>query len=143
MSLYSGDNCLFQIRYTNTCDLYPYYFEDGWSGLIYLDAHLAETELDLYEEGEEDGEGVFQADLKRGRKEYLLRTGLVTQQRVELLYLLPLFDTIYLTLQTGEVVQVFNLSVSHEYQFDDKQESTVELRFDMGEYLVSEACCTL
>jgi hypothetical protein len=141
-------NCLFKIEYTNEgsgyhafCDLPPFIFSNGFVGVVYLFGHIAETPEAVYEEGEENGEGEFVPSYQRGTKQYILRTGLITQQTVDLLYFLRMISRVELTLLTGEVVRMNRLEVSHEYQFDDKQEATAELRFDLDEHLVATACC--
>jgi hypothetical protein len=74
-------------------------------------------------------------------KKYLFRTGLLTAQRLDLLYFLLMVSRVDLTLLTGEVVRMNHLEVSHEWRFDDKQEATAELLFDMGEIVSRTACC--
>ena len=143
-------NCLYKIEFTNEgssyhsfCDIDPYIFSDGFIGELYLEAHIAESPEDIYEEGEENGEGEFVPSFKRGVKQYILRTGLITAQTVDLIYFLRLLTRVELTLLTGEVVEMKNLSITHEWQFEDKQEATVEITFDMDEIITKTACCIL
>jgi len=134
---------LYKIEYSHSCDIGGYYFSGGFEGEIYLHGHVAESPEDRFEEGSENGEGLFIPSLQRGLKQYIFRTDLVTGQTVEMLYFLSLLDDVRLIYPTGEEVSLQRLQVSHQWMFDDRREAQVELLYDLDEVLLSTACCIL
>lgn len=130
-----------RIQFKHGCELPPFKFPSGWIGEIILDAAIVDTDEDIYEEGEEDGEHTFFPTLQRSTKVYILKTGLINDSQLKTLYYLPLFDSVAITLETGERLNMQHIQVEHEYPFDNKYQATATIRFDVGEVLTKTTCC--
>lgn len=130
-----------RIQFKHGCELPPFRFPTGWIGEIVLDAAIVDTDEDIYEEGNEDGEHTFYPTLQRSTKVYILKTGLVNDSQLKTLYYLPLFDSVAITLETGERLNMQHIQVEHEYPFDNKYQAVATIRFDVGEVLTKTTCC--
>jgi hypothetical protein len=94
------------------------------------------------EKGQENGYGQFIPTFQRQEKNWIIRTLLVPQFIVDVFHRLKLHDTIAITDLVGDLWTVKSIDVEHEWQFSDKYYATAILTVDVGEEIVTTACCT-
>lgn len=135
-------NKYLKVEYWNECDLGFIYYQGGQHFWFYLDADVSEPQYEEVEEGKETEEGEFVATYKRQVKKYIIRTGLLPEFLVDMLYRMKLHDHILLTFKTGEVEYIKNVEVTHEWAFTQKQFALVTIKFDMDEKVIIGGCCT-
>jgi hypothetical protein len=134
-------NKYLRLEYWNSCDLGSIYYQGGIKFIKYLDADVGEPFYEEVEDGQENGDGDFVATFRRQIKKYTIRTELLQEFECDALKRMELHDSIYLTLKTGEIVQMFNVSVEVEWMFEEKYYATCVITFDIDEKITVSACC--
>ena len=128
------------IEYTNRGNIPPMFFPSGHTEKLILDAALAPTGEDVFEEGEE-ALHEFVPTFQRSTKKYTLETAPISDTTLEEIHRLPMYESVSVTLHDGEKVRMRNIEVEHSYPFPDAQLAMAEIRFDKGEVLTKKACC--
>ena len=135
-------NKYLKFEYWNTCDLGNIYYQDGQHFIFYLDADVSEPFHEEVEDGQENGTGQFIATYRKQTKKYEIKTGLIPEHLIDAIQRMKLHDNIELTFKSGEIEQIYNLSVSVEWQFEKYlHQGTVTMTFDMAEGVLLTACC--
>lgn len=135
-------NKFLKFEYWDDCDIGNLYYQGGQHFWFYLDADVGETFYEEVEKGEENENGDFIPTYRRQIKKYTIRTGLLPEFFIDALYRMKLHEYIYLTWKTGEVERIYNVTVEHEWQFDEKYYALCTIKFDMNEVVVLSGCCT-
>jgi len=135
-------NKYLKFEYWNTCDLGNIYYQGGQHFWFFLDGDVGEPFYEEVEDGQENGDGDFVPTYRRQIKKYLIKSALVPDYLVDAMKRMELHDNIELTWKTGEVEQIYNVSVEPEWQFEKKcHQATVTITFDMDEKITVGACC--
>jgi len=135
-------NKYLKFEYWNTCDLGNVYYQGGQHFWFFLDGDVGEPFYEEVEDGQENGDGDFVPTYRRQIKKYLIKSSLVPDYLVDAMKRMELHDNIELTWKTGEVEQIYNVSVEPEWQFEKKcHQATVTITFDMNEKITVGACC--
>lgn len=134
-----------KITYWDTCDIADSYYRapTQFKYVMYLDIDVGQPEYEYTEEGDEDGDGNFSADIKRLEKQYLLQ-GVFPQYLVDALATLPLHvgktGVVQVLTQRGYTGQVDRISISPKWQGDDKAFALTDIIFST-EFVVKTNCC--
>jgi hypothetical protein len=135
-------NKYLKFEYWNTCDLGNIYYQGGQHFWFFLDGDVGEPFYEEVEDGQENGDGDFVPTYRRQIKKYLIKSSLVPDYLVDAMKRMELHDNIELTWKTGEVEQIYNVSVEPEWQFEKYcHQATVTITFDMDEKITVGACC--
>jgi hypothetical protein len=130
------------IDFKHSCNLGEIIYEDGFEQILFLETETMEPVFPYTEKGQENGYGQFIPTFQRQEKNYVIRTLLIPQFIVDVLHRLKLHDTIAITDLVGDLWTVKSIDVEHEWQFSDKYYATAILTVDVGEEIVTTACCT-
>lgn len=131
-----------KLVFEHSCNLGEIIYEDGFTQTLFLEAETMEPVFPYTEKGQENGYGQFIPAFQRQEKNYLIKTLLIPQFIVDVLHRLKLHDSITLTDLVGDEWTVKGIDVEHEWQFSDKYYATATLTIDVGEEIVTTACCT-
>jgi hypothetical protein len=134
-------NKYLKIEYWNTCDLGSIYYQGGFKPRFYLDADVGEPFYEETEDGQENGDGDFVPTFRRQIKKYLIKTGLLPEFLIDAIKRMELHDNVWLTFKTGEIEQIFNVSVEYEWAFEEKYYAMATITFDMNERIAIGSCC--
>lgn len=129
------------INFHNDCDLGDIYYHGGFTQTAYIDSEPMEPSFPIEEEGIKNGEGQFIRTFARQVKKYLLRTKEMPDYMVDVFNRMKLCDSIQLIDLVGDVHDVFNLEVEHEWLGTDKYYAKIDLTFDYNEAVVISGCC--
>jgi hypothetical protein len=129
------------IDFSNSCNLGSLYYEGGFTQTLYLESEPMEATFPQEEEGAKNGEGQFVRTFARQVKKYLIRTGTLPDYMVDVFNRMKLHDTVELTDLVGDVNDVYNLEVEHEWLNTDKYYAKIELTFDYNEVAIVSSCC--
>jgi hypothetical protein len=130
------------INFSNGCDLGDILYKNGFTQTLWLESETMETSFPTEEEGQNNGEGRFVRTFARQVKKYNIKTMTLPDFLIEVLYRLKLHDTIQLIDLVGNVNDVYNLEVEHEWLGDDKYYATASLTFDYDEAFIIGGCCS-
>lgn len=130
------------INFSNTCDLGDIVYQDGFTQSLWFESETMENTYPTEEEGQKNGEGRFVRTFARLVKKYLARTKDMPGYMVDVFNRLKLHDTVELIDLVGDVNDVYNIEVEHEWLFDDKYYAKLDLTFDYDEYTLVSGCCT-
>jgi hypothetical protein len=129
------------INYYNDCDLGDILYQDGFEQTIWFESETMETTFPQDEEGMKNGEGRFVRSFARQTKKYIARTKEMPDFMVEVFNRMKLHDTVELTDLVGNVNDIYNLEVEHEWLWNDKYYVKIDLTFDYNEAFVIAGCC--
>lgn len=129
------------INFHNDCDLGDVYYHGGFTQSVYLPSEPMEPSFPIEEEGVKNGEGQFIRTFARQVKKYLLRTKEMPDYMVDVFNRMKLCDSIQLIDLVGDVHDVYNLEVEHEWLGTDKYYAKIDLTFDYNEAVVISGCC--
>jgi len=107
---------------------------------MFLDLTIGEPVETALEEGEEDGYKNFTPTFQKSTKTYTAETGLMGENSIDAVHRMKYYDDKWITLQTGEVVEMLNVKTSVEYPFDNKCFGIVRIEFDIDETIVITGC---
>ena len=135
-------NKYLKFEYWNTCDLGNIYYQGGQTFRFFLDADVGEPFYEEVEDGQENGDGDFVPTFRRQIKKYTIRTGLLPEHLIDAMKRMELHDHVELTFKTGEVEQIYNVSIENEWQFEKRSDQTTAvISFDIDEKVTTGACC--
>lgn len=129
------------IDFHNDCDLGDILYHDGFTQTLWFESEPMETSFPQEEEGVKNGEGRFVKTFTRQTKKYIARTKEMPAFMVEVFNRMKLHDTVELTDLVGDVNDVYNLEVEHDWLWDDKYYAKIDLTFDYDETFVVAGCC--
>jgi hypothetical protein len=130
------------IEFTNTCDLGDILYHEGFVQTIWFESEPMETSFPTEEKGQNNGYGQFVRTFARQIKKYLARTKEMPDYMVDVFNRMRLHDTIQITDLVGDVHDVYNLEVEHEWLFEEKYYAKLDLSFDYNEAVVISSCCS-
>lgn len=130
-----------KLEFWSDCSLGAIYYGTDMHFIIYLDADVEQMFFEESEEGQENGDGDFVPSFRRQLKRYKIITQELPEHMVDALYRMKLNDYIQLTWKTGEIDDIYNIQVEHEW-FAEKTYAIVTITFDMDEKCVTGGCCT-
>lgn len=130
-----------RIDFDNSCDIAGIYYEGGLTQTLWLESETLEPTFPYTEKGVENGLGRFVPSYQRQDKIWLLRTKLIPQFIVDVLYRLKLHDDIDLIDTVGNEYAVKHVDVEHDWQFDDKYYALAQVSLDFDEYGLVTGCC--
>jgi len=125
----------------NSCNLGDINYIDSFLQTLYLESETMESTFTTEEEGQKNGEGQFVRTFARQTKKYSIRTMALPDYMVDVFNRMKLHDNVQLTDLVGDVHNVYNLEVDHEWLFDDKHYAKIDLTFDYDETVIIAACC--
>jgi len=138
-----------KLTYYDTCDVADIFYRTQafggpqYKNIVYLDVDIGKPEYDYNEEGDEDGEGRFEADYKRLEKQYLLQ-GVFPEYMVDALTLIPLHigktGVVEVLTQRGYAGEVDRITVSPQWQGDLGLWALTDILFST-EFVVKANCC--
>ena len=129
------------INYSNGCDLGDILYHEGLTQTIWFESETMENTYPQDEEGVKNGEQQFVRTFARQLKKYLARTMEMPDFMVEVFHRMKLHDSIELIDLVGNVNDVYNLEVEHDWLGDDKYYAKIDLTFDYNEAFVIGGCC--
>jgi len=129
------------LDFYNTCDLGDLLYHHGFTQTLWFESEPMENSFPLDDKGVENGEGRFVRTFGRQTKKYLCRTNLVPDYIAEVMHRAKLHDTITLTNLFGDVNDVYNLEIEHQWNGTDKYYATIDMTFDYNEAFVVAGCC--
>ena len=100
-----------------------------------------EQSFPLDEKDQKNGEDRLVRSFARGDKKYLARTKEVPDFLVQVFHRMRLHDSIEMTDLVGDVNEMYNLEIDHEWLWDDKYYAKIEIMFDYNEAWVVAGCC--
>ncbi len=131
------------INFTNSCDLGDILYQDGFTQTVFLESEPLEMSFPIEEEGQKNGEARFIRTFARQVKKYTARTLTLPDYMVDVFNRMILCNSITITDLVGDVHNVYNLEVEHEWMFADKYYVKLDLTFDYDESVVIGACCEI
>ena len=145
-----GEGCILtRIEYWATCDIDEIFYRGPLLGhpqyknVIYLDVEPGKPNYLYEEEGEEDGDKVFVADLKTLQKEYYLQTPM-PQFVTDALTLLPMHvgrkGVVEVMTNRGYLSRIDRVRVEPEWQRANGVWAMTDI-FLITETVLSETCC--
>lgn len=133
-------DCL-KIDFYNDCDLGNILYQTGFTQKAWLRSEAMETLFPIEEEGVKNGEGVFIRTFARQVKKYVVRVANMPDYMVDVFHRMKLHDTVLMTDLVGDLNEMLNLEVDHEWLYDDKYYARIELTFDYDEAFTIGGCC--
>jgi hypothetical protein len=118
------------LNFHNDCDLGDFYYHGGFDQSIWFKSEAMETLFPQEEEGIKNGEGRVIKTFIRQEKKYIARTNVMPDYMVDVFNRIKLHDFVELIDLVGDVHNVYNLEVAHEWLFDDKYYAKIDLTFD-------------
>jgi hypothetical protein len=107
---------------------------------FYIDATVGKPIETSIEEGEEDGYKNFTPTFQKSTKTYKLETGLLSEYMIDAINRMKYYEEKRLTLQTGEIVEMYNVKTSVNYPFADECLGLMTVEFDIDESIVVTGC---
>ena len=107
---------------------------------MYLDLQIGEPFETALEQGEEDGYKNFTPTFQKSTKTYVAETELQSEYQIDAIHRMKYYEEKWITLQTGEVVEMLNVKTSVEYPFDSKCFGIVKIELDIDETIVVTGC---
>jgi hypothetical protein len=129
------------MNFSNSCDLGDILYHEGFTQTIWFESETLEPSFPTEEEGLKDGEGKYIRTFARQVKKYLAKTLVMPDFMADVFYRMKLHDTVELVNLVGDVNDVYNLEVEHEWLFDDKYYVRFNLTFDYDEAFIIGGCC--
>jgi hypothetical protein len=129
------------LNFHNDCDLGDILYHTGWNQSMWFESEAMEMLFPQEEEGVKNGEGQFIRSFARQDKKYIARTKQMPDYMVDVFNRMKLHETIELIDLVGDVHDVYNLEVDHEWLDNDKYYARINLTFDYGEAFVIAGCC--
>jgi len=129
------------INFFNVCDLGDILYADGLTQTIWFESDTMEQSFPLDEQDQKNGEARLVRSFARGDKKYLARTKEVPDFLVQVFHRMRLHDSIEMTDLVGDVNDMYNIEVEHEWLGDDKYYAKIEIMFDYNEAWVVAGCC--
>ena len=129
------------LNFSNSCDLGDILYHETFTQTLWFESETMENTYPQDEEGVKNGEGRFVRSFARQVKKYLVRTKVIPDFMVDVFYRMKLHDTVELIDLVGDVNDIYNLEVEHEWLWDDKYYAKAELTFDYDEAVVIAGCC--
>lgn len=129
------------LNFSNVCDLGEILYSGGFEQTAWLESETMEPSFPQEEEGVKNGEGRFVRSFARQVKKYLVRTNAMPDFMVDVFHRMKLHDTVEIIDLVGDVNDVYNLEVEHEWLGDDKYYAKLELAFDYNEAIAIGGCC--
>jgi hypothetical protein len=129
-----------EFTFYNNCDFYNILYQTGFQQKFRIKSEAVEPSFPLEQEGTTNGKGLFIRSFARQTKKYTIRM-IVPDYMVDVLYRMKLHDTINFTNQFGDVNEVINIDITHEWLNDDRYYAQVELVYDFDETVVISGCC--
>lgn len=130
-----------KINFFNTCNLGDINYQANFTQSLWIKTEPIEPSYPEEEEGQKNGDNRFVRTFARQIKQYLARTNKMPGYMVDVFNRMKLHDNIELIDLVGDVHDVHNLSVDHEWLFDDKYTAKFDLTFDYNEVVIIAACC--
>jgi hypothetical protein len=125
----------------NECDLGNILYQTGFTQKAWIKSETMETSFPIEEEGVKNGEGRFIRTFARQTKKYSVKTVQVPSYMVDFFNRAIFHDNIFLTDTVGDINEVMNLEVSHEWFENDRYYALITLTFDYDETFVISGCC--
>ncbi len=116
------------------------YYGTNQNFRMYIDGDVEQMYFEETDEGQEDGEGNFVPTLRRQIKKYKIITQEQPPHMVDAFYRMRMNDHIYLTWKDGDITEIYNVQVEHEW-FAEKYNAIVTLTFDLDEKCIVDSCC--
>jgi hypothetical protein len=129
------------LNFYNSCNLGDIIYEDGFDQALWFKSEPMEQAYPQEEEGVKNGEGRFVRTFARQVKKYIARTNQMPDYMVDVFNRLKLHSDVELIDLVGDVNDVYNLEVEHEWLYDDKYYAKIDLTFDYDEAVVMAGCC--
>lgn len=129
------------LNFSNECDLGDILYSEGFDQTVWFESEPMETAFPQEEVGLTNGNGRFVRTFARQVKKYIARTKEMPDFMVEVFNRMKLHDTIELVNLVGDINDVYNLEVSHEWLGDDKYYARIDLNFDLNEVFTIAGCC--
>lgn len=138
-----------KITWYDTCDVADIFYRTSLFGgpqyknILYLDVDVAKPEYNYNEEGDENGEGVFEADYQKLEKQHGLQT-VLPEYMVDAVTLLPLHvtktGTVEVLTARGYTGEVNRISVDPKWQGAIGTWALTDILFST-EFVVKSNCC--
>ena len=129
------------LNFTNSCDLGESIYHDDFTQTLWFESESMETSFPQEEEGQKNNDGKFFRTFVRQVKKYVARTKMMPDFMVDVFNRMKLHNSVELIDLVGDVHDVYNIEVEHEWLFDDKYYAKVDLTFDYDETVLSSGCC--
>jgi hypothetical protein len=129
------------INFHNDCDLGDILYSEGFDQTIWFESETMEPSFPQEEQGMTNGDGRFVRSFARQVKQYIARTKEMPSFMVDVFNRMKLHDTVELIDLVGDVNDVYNLEVGHQWIGDDKYYTNIDLTFDYNEAFVIAGCC--
>ena len=129
------------INFSNTCDLGDIVYHDGFTQTLWFESEAMEPDFPIDEKGVENGEGKFIRTFARQVKKYTARTFEMPSFMVDVFNRMKLHDTVELIDLVGDVNDLYNIEVEHDWLWDDRYYAKFDLTFDYDEAFVIGGCC--
>lgn len=129
------------LNFFNSCNLGDILYQNGFLQTLWFKSEPMEMSFPEEEEGQKNGENTFVRTFARQVKQYMTRTNKMPDYMVDVFNRMKLHDNIELTDLVGDIHSVYNLSVEHEWLWDDKYLAKLDLTFDYNEVVIVAACC--
>lgn len=113
-----------RIRYGNSTDFSDLIFTDGVYQDLYLDGAIGKSQYNVIEYGNRNENNVFTPN-KKILEKYLYAEFIGGEWLVELMNIISLCDTIYLTNKNGETSKIIELKI----EADTKEISKIQVKF--------------
>lgn len=104
-----------KIEWRNTTDLGSILYQDGFTNRLFLDVEVDEPEYPVNIESDQNGDNVEVPRWKKWQKAYHFKV-FCTEDLVDAFTAMQIHDTITVTLQTGQIINVESLRASVEWQ---------------------------
>jgi hypothetical protein len=139
MSVFINNNYLV-LEWGNSCDFGNILYQNGFVNRLYLDVDVANPSYPIEEEAQPDGNNDPHPVWQKWQKLYRFED-VVPEYMLDALTLIPMHDTIYISLKSGEAGKVKEISIS-EPDWDETlghlARVTIEFSFDS---IIKTACC--
>jgi len=119
-----------RIDFSNTCDIADLLYQDGIVHTVWFESEPMECIFPQEEEGQKNGEGKFIRTFVRQDKKYVAKTLNMPDYMVEVFNRMKLHDTVEITDLVGDVNDINNLEVEHEWLAPGKYYARITLTFD-------------
>lgn len=129
------------INFSNTCDLGDILYQDDFEQTLWFESEAMEPDFPIDEKGVENGEGKFIRTFARQVKKYTARTFEMPSFMVDVFNRMKLHDTVELIDLVGDVNELYNLEVEHEWLWEDRYYAKFDLTFDYDEAFVIGGFC--